>query len=147
MASVAIALVIVAAVAFIAYPLFARGRADDTLLASAADPTVENLVVQRDAMYAAIRDLESDHVMGKLSDEDYRTMRSKYEGKAVAILRELDGYRAVVDGNEDVTIEQEVKQLRRRAMIERKCVKCGTRAQSNDRFCAKCGTAIGRVVN
>jgi len=38
----------------------------------------------------AIKDLENDHAMGKLSDADYRTLRAKYETKAVAILQELD---------------------------------------------------------
>ncbi len=142
MASIAIALVIIASVAFIGYPFFARWRADETLLASSGDATMENLIVQRDATYAAIKDIESDHAMGKLSDLDYKTLRSKYEGKAVAILQELDGYHATTNEDDEEAIEQQVKRMRGNAMAQRKCPKCGTRAQANDRFCAKCGTAI-----
>ncbi len=107
MASIAIALVIIASVAFIGYPFFARWRADETLLASSGDATMENLIVQRDATYAAIKDIESDHAMGKLSDLDYKTLRSKYEGKAVAILQELDGYHAATNEDDEEAIEQQ----------------------------------------
>jgi rubrerythrin len=143
MASIVIALVIVAAVAVVAYPFFARWRSEEGVLASGADVALENLIVQRDATYAAIRDLETDHAMGKLSDADYKAIRGKYEGKAVAILQELDAYRAG-SASDDEAIEQQVKRLRGETGAY-KCPKCGTRARGNDRFCAKCGSALARA--
>ncbi|MBI5652510.1 MAG: zinc ribbon domain-containing protein [Chloroflexi bacterium] len=144
MVTIVIALVIIASVAAVAYPFFVPSRADDIAFAFAGDPGWENLVVQRDAAYSAIKDLELDHTMGKLSDADYKSLRAKYESKAVAILQELDSYRASkgARANGDDSIERQVQQMRGDAAKRARCPKCGTRAQPRDRFCAKCGTAI-----
>lgn len=141
MATILIALMIVGTFAIVAYPYFAQGRAREATFEPAVDPVFENLVMQRDATYAAIKDLEFDHAMCKLSDADYTTLRAKYETKAVAILQDLDGVRASQKQRtyaEDA-IEREVQQLR-----AVRCPKCGTRAAAGDRFCAKCGTPIKR---
>ncbi len=147
MVMIAIALILVACAAFIAYPLFVQARGDDAVFMFAGDPILENLVVQRDAAYTAIKDLENDHAMGKLSDADYKSLRAKYESKAVAILQEIDSLRASKTASQPVsddTIERQVQRLRGGARRTR-CPQCGTRAAPNDRFCAKCGAAIART--
>jgi hypothetical protein len=141
-ASIAIALLIVAAVAIVAWPYFSPVAAANRL-PNGSDPALESLVTQRDATYAAIKDLEFDHTMGKLSDADYKGMRTKYETKAVAILQELDGLKKAPpprarSGENAESIEQEVQRLRRGA----KCPQCGAPHAANDVFCAKCGTAL-----
>lgn len=148
MITIAIALVIVAAIAFVAYPLFQRSDELDVAFVGLTDPVYENLIVQRDATYSAIKDLENDHAMGKLSDGDYRSLRVKYESKAVAILQELDGLKGSPQPESMLTrersIEEEVKRLRRSAG-EGKCVKCGTPHAPDDVFCAKCGASLRGV--
>ncbi len=133
---------IVAAVAIVAWPYF-NLAADPGSLPDGSNPVLEHLVTQRDATYAAIKDLEFDHTMGKLSDADYKGMRAKYETKAVAILQELDGLkkaqpRRAQSAESADSIEQEVQRLRRGA----KCPHCGTPHAENDVFCAKCGTTL-----
>jgi hypothetical protein len=140
LATVVIAVLIIGAVAFVAYPFFVQTRTDE-MLAQSSDPLFENLIVQRDATYSAIRELETDHAMSKLSDADYKSLRAKYETKAVSILQELDGYRIPQDSDDDDTIEAQVKAMRGTSQ-RKQCVKCNTRAQSNDRFCAKCGAPL-----
>lgn len=150
MVTIAIALTIVAAIAVVAWPFFNPAEEADSLLATSADPVVEGLVVQRDAAYAAIKDLEFDHEMGKLSDTDYRSMRSKMESKAVALLQELDGHqlsgeqRVGADAEDDDSIEREIQSLRRapRTPVGLACPKCGTAHAAGDAFCAKCGTSL-----
>ena len=149
MVMLATAIMIVASFAIIAYPYFKTSRELDVSFASATDPVVETLVVQRDATYAAIKDLEFDHAMSKLSDVDYKSLRSKYEAKAVAILQELDSMTAARKRNPrmtltDESIEAQVHQLRGGAAKVVTCVKCGVRAAPSDRFCAKCGAPIKR---
>lgn len=140
--SIAIALMIVAAVAIVAWPYF-NPTADAKGGPNGSDPALENLVTQRDATYAAIKDLEFDHTMGKLSDADYRGLRAKYETKAVGILQELDGLKKaqpprVRSAESAESIEQEVQRLRRGS----KCPQCGAPHAANDVFCARCGTAL-----
>ena len=147
MITIAIALMIITAIAFVAYPLFQRSDELDVAFVGLTDPVYENLVVQRDATYSAIKDLENDHAMGKLSDGDYRSLRAKYETKAVAILQELDsmnGPKSNSAVSQDEAIEREVGRLRR-ASVTGKCPKCGTPHAAEDVFCAKCGTSLRGV--
>ena len=149
MVVIAIALMIVGAVAFVAYPYFQTTRNSDDLFADSGDPALEHVVAQRDATYAAIKDLEFDHAMNKLSDSDYRTMRAKYEGKAAVILKELDGLaetqrRRVRVPMNDEAIERQVQQLRGARRV--RCAKCGTLAGASDRFCARCGAPVNRYI-
>jgi rRNA maturation endonuclease Nob1 len=147
MVTIAIALIVVAAFAIVVYPYFKPARELDVSFAGTSDPILENLIVQRDATYAAIKDLDFDHAMSKLSDSDYRVLRAKYETKAAGILQELDGLtashqpRARTDIS-DESIEKQIQQLRSVTAV--RCSKCGTRASPSDKFCAKCGTPVNR---
>ena len=150
MITVAIALMIVATIAFVMYPLFKRADELDVAFVGLTDPLWENLVTQRDATYSAIKDLENDHAMGKLSDADYRSLRVKYETKAVMILQELDTMSgSKPSGNavaRDEAIERQVVQLRRATQGGAlACPKCGTKHQAEDVFCAKCGGSLRGV--
>jgi len=40
--------------------------------------------------YAAIKEAEFDQQMGKLTEEDYRVLREKYEARALEALAQLD---------------------------------------------------------
>lgn len=151
MITIAIALIIIAALAFVAYPMFQRSDELDVAFVGLTDPVFENLVVQRDATYSAIKDLENDHAMGKLSDGDYRSLRIKYESKAVAILQELDGLKGSRHAYAESTltreqsIEEEVGRLRRASSGDGKCPKCSTAHAPDDVFCAKCGASLRGV--
>ncbi|HEY2386192.1 MAG TPA: hypothetical protein VGK30_04460 [Candidatus Binatia bacterium] len=54
------------------------------------DPERYRLEKERDLAYAAIKEAEFDLQMGKLSDEDYATLRRTYEDRALAALAALD---------------------------------------------------------
>lgn len=45
---------------------------------------------ERMRLYEALRELTFDHRAGKLSAEDYEAMRNEYEGRAAAVLAQLD---------------------------------------------------------
>ncbi len=47
----------------------------------------------RDAAYVAIKDLEFEHELGNLSEEDYRELRAEYVERAARALQALDGER------------------------------------------------------
>lgn len=136
-----VAFIILAAIAFVAYPLFKPAPLPMT---EETHPVLEELVTQRDAMYAAIKDLENEHATGKLSDADYRSLRAKYEAQAVAILQELDRVVATLPRvSPDDVIEREVARWRQSASKARvPCPQCGTLCAVDDAFCATCGTAL-----
>ncbi len=156
-----LALIIVLGVlAFVAYPLIKTPPEDRTETSLALD----GLLSQRDAAYDAIRDLDFDFQMGKLSQSDYSTMRERYKGRAAVALEQIDETSRTIthvsDRDEeriaalraakrssppaDDSIEQEIARRRARkvAVGGLHCGKCGTPYTTGDAFCAKCGASL-----
>lgn len=79
-------IVIVAVAAFVAGPLFGGPEADT----SAGPGEREHLEWQKRTALAAIRDIELDHQMGKLSDEDLQTQRARFEAQAMEAIAALE---------------------------------------------------------
>ena len=83
----ALALVVLVAIvaAVLWLPLTRRGveeRREETMLAE--------LSAAKEAKYREIRDAELDHRMGKLSQEDWRSVDRDLRAEAIEILRRLD---------------------------------------------------------
>lgn len=74
----------------------------------------------------AIRDLQFDHMTGKLSDADYQALRAQYEFQAAKILQQLDA----------------IKGLPKKANGSRTCSRCHAHNEANDKFCIKCGNKL-----
>lgn len=106
---VLIAILIAAVFAFLAYPLFTPTREEN----SPSSNALETLIAQRDSAYAAIRDLDFDFQLGKLSESDYRTLRERYKARAASVLQQIDAVSGDVAASADARIEEEV--TRRRA--------------------------------
>ncbi len=85
------ALLLAAVLVFVGYPLVSPSTPE------AADPAVgpavgqrERLLAEREHALATLTELEFEHSIGNLSDEDYAALQGPHRHKAVAILRELD---------------------------------------------------------
>ncbi len=149
-----IAVLVIAVIAFIAYPLFSTAREKIAGKANALDA----LVAQRDSTYDAIHDLDFDFQLGKLSQDDYAALRDKYKARAAQVLQQIDAVGGVSTVDAEAQIEVQVARLRRaktdavedeiaRVRAAHKaggefCAKCGTPHQPGDQFCAKCGNRL-----
>ena len=51
---------------------------------------LQELLAEKQTLYAAIKELEFDHEAGKLALEDYQQTRRSYELRAVALLEQID---------------------------------------------------------
>lgn len=76
--------------------------------------TREALLRQRDAIYAAIRELDFDFRLGKVSEEDYRPQRERLALQGVAILKQLDALSPDGDAELEGEIEAEIARRRRK---------------------------------
>ncbi len=103
-----IAVILIIVIAVIAYPLFSGTRSQTAKTPNALD----GLIAQRDSAYDALRDLDFDFQMGKLSQSDYAALRDKYMARAALALQQIDALLGA-DGA-DERIEQEVARLRER---------------------------------
>lgn len=102
------------------------------------------------AALAALRDLEFDHRLGKLAEEDYGELRAQLARRAVAELKAMDKARQAEAARVqeiDELIEREVAVLRRAwqqpaADPLRECPACSKVVGPGDHFCAACGAAL-----
>jgi hypothetical protein len=84
--AILIGLMLLAAIAYyVSRPLMLHRRvtADVTVIAT--------LELERDALYAQIRELDMDHETGKTNEEDYQRIRVSLVGQAAEILKRIDG--------------------------------------------------------
>lgn len=84
--SIAVALFIVAVVA---WPLVSgRRRGSDPPAASPAEDKTPAAALQD--VYDAIRTLQTEHSLGRVSDADFREQMDEYRRQAAVILRDMD---------------------------------------------------------
>jgi rubrerythrin len=158
--------VLVPVVLYIARPLMER---------SATAVTVEEheysaLLAERDRILNAVQELDFDHTLGKIPDEEYPTQRASLMRSGAEVLRQIDEYEGIsaepsppVDDRIEAAIaarkaalaidpDDELEALianRRRAQKENDqpktggfCPQCGNCVQETDRFCPKCGQSL-----
>jgi len=132
MSALIIAVIALIAFGLALYPLF-RQEPWAFALGARLDSNLENLLSAREATYSAIKDLESDHAQGKLSDVDYQTLRAKYEAKAISILQELDLLETGLAKTPSVTA------------TNGQCAQCGEAFAARDKFCRRCGARLAAL--
>lgn len=165
--TVTIALLIsVAALAYVIWPF----------LTSKVSPYhVENdelieLITRKDGLMAAIKDLEFDFQVGKISEEDYQRFDARLRRQAIAYMQQIEKISPEVAGM-DASIEAEINRYRRTinghgkptqsapkpAMSPtpetvghlsgsaRYCTTCGEAVSPNHKFCANCGEPVASV--
>lgn len=128
-AAILVALLACAALAFVVSPLRKGPRSDKVT----TDEVFEEAGAKKRAALVAILDMEEEKAVGKLSDVDFKVLRSQYEAEAVAALKELD---AVRSENNDAEIEAEIARLKE-SMV---CANCGAITPEGAR-CSACGVS------
>jgi hypothetical protein len=93
------------------------GRA--ALAATASDPgddeswsptgQYEELLAEKKALLRALKDIEFDHQMGKMSDEDAGQLQRYYRARAIEVLKALDTFERGEGGSALERIEREVR--------------------------------------
>ena len=124
---IGVALTIITAV-MISYPLWQRSQRKMNF---ALNHQGEEWQARKAEIYAAIRDIELDYRMGKLSEEDYNALREQYKNEAIQIMKKLDG----------LTVASVTAKKSRTALPPgtRFCHQCGQPATSTDLYCSACG--------
>ena len=112
---------------------------------SADDPTAPQMLGgrtraalerEKSLVLRAIKDLEFDRAMGKVSEKDFTEMGTRLRVRAAGLMRQLDagaGYRQKID-----------QEIARRVTVSAAptCVKCGTANEVDARFCKNCGASL-----
>lgn len=132
------ALLAVAALGFVLWPLWTEATSRPIVRPRAARvaPEAENPI-------DALREVEFDRATGKLSDEDYAALKSRYTQQALVAMRAADAtaradgdLASSPDGAPLDPVEAEVLRYRAR---RRDCAHCGPRPEADAVFCSDCG--------
>lgn len=137
--------------AYVSRPLL--GSDEAKAAASSVSPR-EQLLAQRDAIYAAIRELDFDYQTGKVDEQDYQIQRQRHVIDGVRVLKGLD---ALPQDSEWVRLSAEIEAAVR-AMRQRRargaavsearfCPQCGRPVDADARFCAQCGAELASGVD
>ena len=127
----------VLALAYVLYPLIKGNHAAPVvILAPEAAPESSAL--------DALREIEFDEATGKLSPEDYATLKAKYTPLALAELRAREaGEKATPTGAAtDDAAEALIARAKQRGG---NCGSCGPRPEGDALFCSDCGRFLGAV--
>lgn len=147
------ALLVIGCVAYVAYPIYATRRAHHSTWRR--DRLRLELAERKEALYAAIVELEFDRNVGKLPEEDYRWHRQVLEGQALQTLAELGGLDA---GGEEAAmrarIDRDVAGRRAQQRGEGaadepaaagRCPSCEAVVSARYRFCPECGAPLAEA--
>ena len=128
-------LLAVVALAFVLYPVFfGTGRP----ISYAPPPQLS----ERESAVAALREIEFDRETGKLSDDDYAELKTRYTRQAILAMREqasAGSNAASTDQPTEDEVEAAVRAFRREQHI---CPTCGPRPEPDAVYCSNCGNFL-----
>ena len=130
----------------IGFTLFVRER--DVPPAPLDNPELKHLEARRQGLYDNLKDLQFEYHQGKLSEEDYQSLKAGFLGdlagmmEAIERLEQASGARskeAIPQGPEE---KGKLKQGNTRQPGVNVCPSCKAENPSDHRFCGKCGKAL-----
>lgn len=136
---------------WILHPLIQEdGRQND--FTPKPEDLLDKLKNDKESAYSAIRELEFDLSMGKLTEEDFSILKHQYLQEAAGYMKEMDileseraTHPKTGDANPGEEIKEETAAARRSESSARKyiyCTACGRKAAVENRFCAACGSNL-----
>jgi hypothetical protein len=121
-----LSLILVPLLAFLVYPLGTDARIVSMREIEGPSLRLKELREQKVTLILALRELDFDFETGKLSAEDYKQMRDKYQGSTVEVMKQLDEMEASWKAVQE--------RLDARLAGGPTCAKCGHEAGGADRF-------------
>ena len=103
-----------------------------------ADSGLDNLGDRHSELLLALRDLDFDHQIGKVTEEDYGALRETLLVQAATALET----REKQDAEQDARLEEAIRLRRDKQSTTRECSQCGASLDLSDRFCRVCGKPV-----
>ncbi|MEM7008367.1 MAG: zinc ribbon domain-containing protein [Thermodesulfobacteriota bacterium] len=158
-----IGIITLLAALYIVLPFFLKKKEDGNInsIQEPLDSISEKLIAlhnKKETLYSAIRDIDFDYGLGKLSKDDYEELNNKYQTQAASVLKEIDeieqetgfgeldkeleqeilAYRDTSDEN----LEKEISSFRASKVVSLYCTQCGSEYSETDLYCSKCGAKL-----
>lgn len=149
-----IVLLIVLSMLYMFLPLFPL-----RILAETADSNsnsgdtyeISDLLLHKETLLAAIKEIDFDYKTGKLSDEDYQELQEVYRSKAMSVIEEIEESEKKQGEAMEKKLEEEIKASRQKGdniqppkqtKATLNCPSCSNPYVAGDKFCQRCGYAF-----
>ena len=132
-------------VVFVVWPWWTRRGAPQPESGDRVRSGGETLAERHEAVLTALRDLDFDHTVGKVAEEDYGPLRYALLAEAADAMTQLDEEPAAAQADIEARIEAEVLVIRQELNAESSsntCPSCGRPARPGDVYCASCGAQL-----
>jgi rRNA maturation endonuclease Nob1 len=155
---------------FVALPFFRRrveeipSRDERDTLENAMGEKLRKLGLEKESLYGALKEIDFDYDLGKLSREDYDELQKNYKMQAAAILKEIDYVKMETpsvhlmdaageeielmrggEGIDENEVEREIL-MARKSRVKNKtifiCSGCEKQIDPGDKFCPNCGKRL-----
>ena len=134
---------------YVSQPFAAR----HSVAVSSAEKQYSALLAERERILSALEELDFDHSMGKVPEENFPDQWARLVKAGAEVLRKLDTFKqgdidlsSIIQEAEKQSDELEAMIAARRKERPGKsaafCSNCGAHAQPEDLFCANCGVKL-----
>ena len=122
---------------YVGRPLIGGGRVQRASMRF----STQQLFERKEQLLGAIVELEFDHQLGKIPEQDFQRLFAELETEALTVIGELDRLNGGGSTELEHLVEAEIAALRQSAVPPR-CHGCGNPWREGDRFCPQCGAAL-----
>ena len=108
----------------------------------------EVLLQEKALVLRAIKDLEFDFGMKKVSEADYADMLERLRARALMLMQQLEhtpDLTAVALAEVAIVPAATSRKDTAKRAVSSTCVRCGTRNEPDAKFCKQCGDRLGSV--
>lgn len=141
MITVILLAIILASAYYVALPFF-RKKTVSQGGSAIKNGRLTDLYARRDNLLAAIKEIEFDREMGKMSVEDFTEMNTRYRREAVAVLKRIDALHGENSGARKHEAELRALRSPQRGRSGAFCSVCSAAIGAQDRFCSNCGQRL-----
>lgn len=148
---IVIVFLILASSYWIIRPLLSPEQLQDSFT-SALEEQLNQITLKKEGAYATIKELEFDLSMGKLSKEDFETMKKQYTLEALEYMEEIDQLQAAEKREANLSEEELEEDIENEISAPDKarstvktsvfCTQCGEKTAGQGHFCSDCGAEL-----
>lgn len=122
-------------------------REQDIPPAPVENPELKHLETRRQVLYDNLKDLQFEYHQGKLSDEDYQSLKSGFLYDLAGVMDAIERQRGKATADSKAVAQPPAKKkdkVREAAAktAQHACPSCGASNSPSNRFCGQCGTAL-----
>jgi hypothetical protein len=141
------------AIGAVGFTLLVRER--DVPPAPLENPELKHLETRRQVLYDNLKDLQFEYHQGKLSDEDYRSLKSGFLYDLAGIMDAIERLQssgrsakgqpksqAKAAGSTNTAVSGHRTDPANAGPVERVCASCGSANAPGNRFCGQCGAQL-----